>query len=230
MLLTIIVPVYNEERTVVKVLERLANLSLGIKKEIIIVNDGSTDNSRNLIENFIKEHKKSEFKLMNKENGGKGSALRMGINAAKGDIVTIQDADLEYNPKEYKRLIMPIIQGDADVVYGSRFMLKHKPVYRIYFWGNKLLTFLTKILYNAKITDMETCYKVFRRDVIKNLGLKSDKFDIEPEITAKVLNKHIKILEIPISYKPRLIEEGKKIGWKDGISAVYSLIYWRVIA
>ncbi len=230
MKLTIIVPVYNEEKTVIKILDKLSNVNLGIKKEIVIINDGSKDNSKKEILKYLKMKKKRrviEYKFLSKENGGKGSAIKLGIKSATGDIITIQDADLEYNPIDFKKLIRPIIRERYKVVYGSRFLKKHKPRYKIYFLGNKFLSFLTKIIYGTKITDMETCYKVFKSDVIKNIEIKADKFDIEPEVTAKVLKEGIKILELPISYSPRSIKDGKKINWKDGLHAIWTLIYWR---
>src|SRR3989344_2243808 len=197
--ISIIIPVYNEEKTIVRVLEALIKLRLGLKKEIIIVNDGSTDNSKRTIGAYIKKHKdksNTTFKFLSKKNGGKGSAIKEGFSLSTGDIVTIQDADLEYNPEDYKKLIMPIISGKEKVVYGSRFIMKHKPKYRLYFFGNKFLTLITKILYNTKITDMETCYKVFDKAVVKNIRIKANRFDIEPEITAKVLRAGIRIIEI----------------------------------
>lgn len=228
-MISIIVPVYNEEKTVEAILKKLAEIDLGIKKEIIVVDDGSSDNSRKVISSFIRKNKdkKANFILISKENGGKGSAIREGIKIAEGDIITIQDADLEYNPEEFKILIKPILEGKEKVVYGSRFLKKHKPLYRIYFMGNKFLSFLTQILYYHKVSDMETCYKVFRKDVIKNLDLRARKFDFEPEVTAKILKKGIKINEISISYSPRSVEEGKKINWKDGLQAIWVLIYFR---
>ncbi len=230
MKLSIIVPVYNEEKTIIKILDLLFKVELDMKKEIIVIDDGSTDMSKKVIRKYIRGKsisKKTRFKFLSKKNGGKGSAIIKGVELSSGEIVTIQDADLEYNPEDYKKLISPIVRGEYDVIYGSRFLKKHKPKYRIYFLGNKFLTFLTKLLYGSRITDMETCYKVFRSGVIKNLGLVSSGFDIEPETTAKVLKKGIKIKEIPISYNPRSIEEGKKINWVDGIKAIYTLFYWR---
>lgn len=231
MKLTIIVPVYNEEKTILNVLKSLGDLKIDLNKEIIIVDDGSKDNSNKIISEFIRKNKYdgTEFMLINKKNGGKGSAVKKGIESSSGDIITIQDADLEYNPIEYGSLVQPIIRGESEVVYGSRFLRKHKPRYRIYFWGNKFLSLLTKILYGAEITDMETCYKVFKRDTIKSLNIKSNKFDIEPEITAKLLNKGIRIREVPISYMPRSIKDGKKIGWKDGIKAIYILLKYKFV-
>ena len=230
MKISIILPVYNEEKTIYKILDKLKKINLGIKKEIIIINDGSEDNSKNIIERHIKKQKKNnniEYEFKTKENAGKGSAIKEGIKLATGGIITIQDADLEYNPEDYKKLIKPIMQNKAKVVYGSRFLKEHKPMYKIYFLGNKFLSVLTKILYNSKITDMETCYKVFKAEIIKNMHIKANKFDFEPEITARILKQGIKIKEIPISYNPRSIEEGKKINWKDGLIAIWTLIYWK---
>lgn len=226
MKLSIIIPVYNEENTIASVLNKIEQIDLGVKKEVLIIDDGSKDNSAQIIKKYIK-NKKNFFRLISKKNEGKGSAIRAGIKLAKGDIITIQDADLEYNPSDYRYLIKPILDGKEKVVYGSRFLKKHNPLYKIYFLGNKFLTFLTKILYNSKITDMETCYKVFRADVIKKINLTANRFDIEPEITAKILKQGIKIKEIPISYAPRTIKEGKKINWKDGLQAIYTLFYWK---
>ena len=208
MKISIIVPVYNEEKTISKILDKLSKVNLKIKKEIIIVDDGSKDRSKELIEGYIenkKRNKTEDYRFIPKENRGKGSAIKEGIKSATGDIITIQDADLEYNPEDYKKLIKPIIQNKAEVVYGSRFLKEHKPMYKTYFLGNKLLTLLTKILYNSEITDMETCYKVFRSDIIKNIKIKANRFDFEPEVTARILKQGIKIKEIPISYSPRSI-------------------------
>lgn len=228
-LLSIIIPVYNEERTLPEVLKKISGLKAGMKKEIIIVDDGSTDNSKKIIEDFLRKKKgrDTSFRFISKENGGKGSAVRKGIELATGDIITVQDADLEYNPEDYRKLIRPILEGKEKVVYGSRFLKRHIPMYKIYFLGNKLLTAITSIIYGSKITDMETCYKVFEKKTIKKIKLRANHFDIEPEITAKILRKGIRIKEIPISYSPRSIEEGKKINWKDGLQAIWTLIYLR---
>jgi len=228
--ISIIIPVYNEERTILKILEKITELNLDLTKEIIIIDDGSTDNSKKIINKYLKgkkKYKNLEFKFVSKINAGKGSAIRKGLELATGDIITIQDADLEYNPQDLKKLLNPILSGKAKVVYGSRFLKKHKPKYTIYFYGNKFLSFLTKILYGLKITDMETCYKMVTSEIIKDLNLVSNGFDIEPEITSKILRKGYRILEVPISYKSRSIEEGKKINWKDGLKAIYVLFYWR---
>lgn len=225
MKLTIIVPVYNEEKTIHKILGKLEKVRLPISKEILIIDDGSKDESYKVIKKYIKN--KKFYKLVTKPNGGKGSAVKKGFELATGDIITIQDADLEYDPEDYKKLIKPIMDGKEKVIYGSRFLKTHRPLYKIYFWGNKFLTLFTRILYHTEITDMETCYKVFHKDVIKNIKIKANKFDIEPEITAKILKRGIRIQEIPISYTPRTIKEGKKINWKDGIQAIWTLLYWK---
>tara|TARA_Y100000310_G_scaffold227702_1_gene229984 strand:+ start:2687 stop:3385 length:699 start_codon:yes stop_codon:yes gene_type:complete len=227
MKISIIVPFYNEETTILKVLDSLKKIDFGFDKEIILVDDGSTDNSKKIIQKYLIKNKTTRkfFKLISKKNEGKGSAVRNGINRSTGDIITIQDADLEYNPEDLKKLTKILINENCEVVYGSRFLKNHKPLYKIYFLGNKFLTFLTQILYGTKITDMETCYKMFRKKTINQINLISNGFNIEPEITAKLLKKNIKITELPISYCPRSLKEGKKINWKDGIIAIYTLIY-----
>ena len=227
MKISIIVPIYNEETTILKVLDSLKKIDFGFDKEIILVDDGSTDNSKKIIQKYLIKNKTTRkfFKLISKKNEGKGSAVRKGINRSTGDIITIQDADLEYNPEDLKKLTKILINENCEVVYGSRFLKNHKPLYKIYFLGNKFLTFLTQILYGTKITDMETCYKMFRKKTINQINLISNGFNIEPEITAKLLKKNIKITELPISYCPRSLKEGKKINWKDGIIAIYTLIY-----
>ncbi len=219
---SIIIPVYNEEKTIKEVLAAVKKVALPGDKEVIIIDDGSRDGSRNVIEEYIRKNnsKKTSFTLVTKENGGKGSAIRKGFEKATGDIIMIQDADLEYNPEEYISLVKPIIAKETRVVYGSRFLNDHKPLYKLFYLGNKFLSLTTKVLYRANITDMETCYKVFDARVIKQLPLKANKFDIEPEITAKLLRSGITIKEMPISYAPRTVEEGKKIGWKDGLQAL----------
>lgn len=224
---SIIIPVYNEEKTISKVLDNILKADHKINREIILVDDGSKDNSKNIINDYIRKNS-ANMKLFTKKNGGKGSAIRLGFKKATGDIILIQDADLEYNPNEHLKLMQPILDGKEEVVYGSRFMSNHDPMYKIYYLGNKFLSFLTATLYGQKITDMETCYKVFRADIIKAIPLKANKFDIEPEMTAKILKMKIKIKEIPISYNPRSIEEGKKIGWKDGVQAIWTLFKLKI--
>ena len=175
MKISIIIPAYNEEKTILKVLESLEKVKFELSKEIILVDDGSTDKTKEKIEEYIKKNKNkdTEFKSISKKNEGKGSAVRKGIELSTGDIITIQDADLEYTPEELKKLIKVLLNNKSQVVYGSRFMKKHKPLYKVYYLGNNFLTFLTKVLYGSNITDMETCYKMFKRETLKNLKLKS---------------------------------------------------------
>lgn len=226
--ISIIVPVFNEIKTLEEVIERLQEVSMcGLEKEIIIVDDYSTDGTRELIKDY-----EGMYKVFYHDyNQGKGAAIRTGLSHVTGDIMVIQDADLEYDPADYDDLIKLIIEGKADVVYGSR-LSGGKPSRSFMFThllGNKLLTFITNLLYNTTLTDMETCYKAFRTDFIKGIEIKSDRFDFEPEITAKVLKRHPRLYELPISYYGREYSEGKKITWKDGIHAVIALIKYRFI-
>ena len=228
--LSIVIPVYNEEKTITEIIKKVQAVRiLGIEKEIIIVNDCSKDSSDKIIKNLIRKYK--NIKYFNHEvNKGKGAALRTGFLHATGDYVVIQDADLEYNPEDFKRLIIPIKDKKADAVYGSR-MLGKIEGFQItsHYYGNLFLSFITGLLYNNKITDMETCYKMMKREVIKNLNLKSNSFDIEPEITAKIIKKGYKIIEIPINYKSRSFLEGKKIHWDDGLFALWTLVKYRFL-
>ncbi len=224
--ISIIVPVFNEIKTLEEVIERLQKVPMcGLEKEIIIVDDYSTDGTRELIKDY-----EGMYKVFYHDyNQGKGAAIRTGLSHVTGDIMVIQDADLEYDPADYDDLIKLIIEGKADVVYGSR-LSGGKPSRSFMFThllGNKLLTFITNLLYNTTLTDMETCYKAFRTDFIKGIEIKSDRFDFEPEITAKVLKRHPRLYELPISYYGREYSEGKKITWKDGIHAVIALIKYR---
>jgi glycosyltransferase involved in cell wall biosynthesis len=227
-LLSILMPVYNEANTIHEILKRVEEVDLGdVRKELIIVDDASKDGTREILDDI---RKVSPHKIyFHAQNMGKGAALRTALTYASGDIIIIQDADLEYDPGEYAELIKPILNGRADVVYGSR--LSGGKVARAFnFWhlvGNKLLTFITNVFYNSILSDMETCYKVFRADVIKNLQIKSNRFDFEPEITAKVLKRKHKLYEMPISYYGRDFSEGKKITWRDGFAAVWALIKYR---
>ncbi len=224
--LTLIIPVYNEEKTLKKIISKALKKEFGLEKEIIVVNDGSTDKSLNK----IKEIKNKKIKIISYEkNKGKGYAIRKGIEISTGDIIAIQDADLEYNLNDLKKLVNTLIREDLNVIYGSRFLKKNNFYKKnSFYWGNRFLSLLTSLLYLKKITDMETCYKVFKKEVIKNLELKSDGFEIEPEITSKILKKKYKIKEIPISYRPRKKDEGKKIKWRDGFIALKILIKERI--
>ncbi len=223
MLLTVIMPVYNERETLEKILQRVRDVD--IPKEIIIVDDYSTDGTRDILKKYESE---PDIKIFyHPVNKGKGAALQTGFKQATGDIVLVQDADLEYHPEEYPKLIEPITKGYADVVYGSRFKGTSRAFLFWHYLGNKFLTFLTNLLFNACLTDMETCYKVMKRDVLKNIEIKSNRFNVEPELTAKILKQKVKVIEVPITYTGRDYEEGKKITWRDGLSALFTLIKYR---
>jgi len=232
--LSIIIPVYNEENTIVSILEALGQVTLigGYEKEIIMVDDCSTDNSKSIIKKYISDHPKINAKYFSHEkNMGKGAALHSGIQHATGDYITIQDADLEYDPQEFNLLLKPIIDGFADVVYGSRFS-GGKPHRILFFWhtiGNIFLTFLSNIFTDLNLSDMETCYKMFKSEHIKSLNLKERRFGFEPEVTAKISRvPKIRIYEVGISYYGRTYEEGKKIGWKDGFRAIYCILKYNL--
>lgn len=232
--LSIVIPAFNEGKTIDRILDKIrsANLIDGISKEIIIVNDCSTDNTLATIEAYIASHQDDAIVCYSHEvNRGKGAALHTGIRKATGTFVVIQDADLEYDPNEYNILLKPIVDGFADVVYGSRFM-GGKPHRILFFWhsiGNKFLTFLSNMLTNLNLTDMETCYKMFRTEIIQSLDLKEKRFGFEPEVTAKIAKiSKIRIYEVGISYYGRTFEEGKKIGWKDGFRALYCILKYNM--
>jgi len=231
MKLSVIIPAYNEINTINNLIQEVKKIN--IQKEIIIIDDGSTDGTRD----FIKKLNDSEIRVFfNKKNYGKSHSVRVGINEAKGDIIIIQDADLEYDPNDYYKLIEPIKQRKTKVVYGTRFpkikghpSLIH-PYQRLsnpFYFGNKILTIMTNIFYNADITDEPTCYKVFDAKLLKSINLKSERFEFCPEVTAKIRKKGFKIYEVPISYNPRTTKQGKKINWKDGIEAIWTLIRCR---
>ena len=225
--LSVVMPVYNEKDTVLKITDKV--LKLDIVKELIIVDDGSTDGTKELLEK--EEPGPRVKKIFHEKNLGKGAALRTGFKNVSGEIVAVQDADLEYDPGEFKDLTEPIIKGVADVVYGSR-LWGGKPQRVHMFWhlvGNRFLTLVADILYNTTLTDIETCYKVFRRDVLKEISIKSNGFSVEPEITAKILKKRFKVYEMPISYYGRTYEEGKKITWRHGFSALWTLVKYRFV-
>jgi glycosyltransferase involved in cell wall biosynthesis len=224
MKLSVIMPVFNERDTIVKIIERVT--AVPVDKELVIVDDWSSDGTRDLLKGF--ESREGVRVLYHPHNLGKGAAVRTGIRECSGDIVIIQDADLEYSPEEYPRLIEPIVRGAADVVYGSRFYGTHRVFMVWHYLGNKFLTSLTNVLYNTMLTDMETCYKVFRAEVIKGLNLRSNRFDIEPEITAKLFkNRKLRVYEMPITYDGRDYDEGKKIHWYDALPAVWALVKYR---
>ncbi|HEV2732316.1 MAG TPA: glycosyltransferase family 2 protein [Terriglobales bacterium] len=223
MKLSVVIPIYNERNTLRSVVERV--LSLPFEMEVLCVDDGSGDGSREMLADLRSEHRNVRM-FLQPHNMGKGAALRRGIQEATGDYVIIQDADLEYDPQDYPTLLDPLIQGKADVVYGSRF-LGSGPHRVLYFWhsvGNSILTLLSNCLTNINLSDMETCYKAFRREVIQSIPIEEDRFGFEPEITVKVAKRKLRIYEVGISYWGRTYEEGKKIGWKDGVRALWCLL------
>jgi glycosyltransferase involved in cell wall biosynthesis len=243
--LSVVMAVYNEKGTMEEILRRVQEAE--IRKEVIVVDDCSTDGTRQILENMAKRQADGEAAaaaqdggdsvplrdvrfLFQEKNQGKGAALRRGFAEATGEIVLVQDADLEYDPRDYAKLLEPIVDGRADVVYGSRFLGGPQRVH--YFWhyvANKMLTLLSDVFTNLKLTDMETCYKVFRREVLKGIRIKSDRFGFEPEVTAKVAKGKWRVYEVPISYSGRTYEEGKKITWKDGLRALWCIVWFRIV-
>lgn len=227
MKLTVIVPCYNEKESIQSIINAIIK-SPYPSKEIIVIDDCSTDGTRDVLHSDISPL--VDRIIYHEKNQGKGAALRTGFKAATGDIIIVQDADLEYDPQEYPRLVEPILDDKADVVFGSRFMGGH-PHRVLYFWhraGNGFLTLLSNMLTNLNLTDMETCYKVFRKEIIQSIEIKENRFGFEPEITAKIAKKHCRIYEIGISYYGRTYEEGKKIGWKDGFRAIYCIFRYNL--
>ncbi len=224
-LVSVVVPVYNERETLEEIVCRILGSSLRV--ELIAVDDGSTDGSRELLESLA-DKKRFQF-LLQAKNKGKGAAVRRGFAKTTGDIVIIQDADLEYSPEEYPDLIDLIVRGKADAVYGSRFMGRHRAFLFTHYLGNRFLTLVTNILYNTMLTDMETCFKAIRGDVVRRLTLRENRFGIEPEITAKLFKMGCRVYEVPITYEGRGYEEGKKISWKDGVEALWVLLKYRFV-
>jgi glycosyltransferase involved in cell wall biosynthesis len=222
--LSVVIPCYNETKTIRAILERVRAAAPALSKELIVVDDMSTDGTREMLSGELRPL--VDTLVLHERNQGKGAALRSGIRAATGRIVVIQDADLEYDPNEYEVLVRPILDGRADVVFGSRFVSggTRRVLYFWHYVGNQLLTLLSNVFTNLNLSDMETCYKVFRREVIQSIEIEEDRFGFEPEVTAKVAKLKCRIYEVGISYAGRTYEEGKKIGWKDGVSALRCIV------
>jgi glycosyltransferase involved in cell wall biosynthesis len=221
-MLSVVMPAYNERTTIEEIIRRV--LAVPLRIELIVVDDGSTDGTGDLLAQL---QQTLSFKLVRQKNGGKGAALRRGFAEVTGDLVVIQDADLEYSPEEFPQLIDLICQGKADVVYGSRFLGRHRAFMFAHYLGNKFVTLVTNILYNTMLTDMETCYKVMRVEVLRSMTLKSNGFGIEPEITAKIFKRGYRVYEVPITYAGRGYEQGKKITWRAGFNALWVLFKYR---
>jgi glycosyltransferase involved in cell wall biosynthesis len=227
-LISIVVPVFNEAATIAAVVDRLLTIDLPAPREIIVVNDGSRDATRTVLDRIAAGHPAGLTVVHADVNRGKGHAVRMGFTAARGTIVAIQDADLELDPAQLADLVGPLLRGEADVVYGSRFLAGQPDAPALTLAANRALTILTNVLYRASLTDMETCYKIMRTDVARGLGLRADRFDIEPEITAKLLLAGHRIVERPVRFSPRSRAAGKKIGWRDGLKAIAVLVKHRI--
>jgi len=228
MKLSIIIPVYNEARTVDQILARVDEVNVGMDKELVVVDDGSTDGTRDVLPTLQTKYPAMHV-ILHEKNRGKGAALRTGLTQATGDILLIQDADLEYDPRDYHILLQPIIEDRADVVYGSRFAGggAHRVLYFWHMIGNRIITMVSNMFTNMNFTDVEVCYKVFRRDVIHSIQLKEDRFGFEIEVTAKIARGNWRIFEVPISYYGRPYAEGKKITWKDGVRAMWCIVKYR---
>jgi glycosyltransferase involved in cell wall biosynthesis len=222
-LLSVVMPAYNERATIEEIIRRV--LAVPMRIELIVVDDGSTDGTRDVLTGLARE---LGFTLvLQPANAGKGAALRRGFAEVSGDLVVIQDADLEYSPEEFPQLVELICQGRADVVYGSRFLGRHRVFLFTHYAGNRFLTLVTNVLYNTMLTDMETCYKVMRTAVLRSMALESNGFGIEPELTAKIFKRHYRVYEVPITYDGRNYDEGKKITWRDGFVALWVLVKYR---
>ena len=232
MRLSIIIPAYNEKDTMKRVVQKVMGVQIdlpeNVEKEIIIVDDCSSDGTRQIVQE-LKNKYADLITIFHDRNEGKGASIRDALQIAKGDYVIIQDADLEYDPNEYAKLLAPVLDGKAIVVYGSRFTGEHRNMFFWHYLGNKFLTLTTGVLYNTTLTDMETCYKLIKKDILDGFVIKSNRFEFEPEITAKILKRGIRIYEVPISYVGREYNEGKKITWRDGIGAVWTLVKYRFV-
>ncbi|HEX2254073.1 MAG TPA: glycosyltransferase family 2 protein [Thermoanaerobaculia bacterium] len=232
--LSIVVPAYNERNTVRELLARVAAAPLpeGVEREVVVVDDGSSDGTRELLAELEQAADPLPFRLvLHERNQGKGAAVRSGLTAGTGDVLLIQDADLEYDPRDYPRLLQPILEGEADVVFGSRFL--GGPHRVLFFWhslGNRFLTTLSNMLTDLNLSDMETCYKVFRREMLEGVELRSNRFGIEPELTARMARRGARIYEVPISYRGRTYAEGKKIGWRDGVAAIWAILRYNLFS
>ena len=224
--LSIIVPVFNERSTVVEIVRRMRSVELPVDREIVIVDDGSYDGTGDVLTQL---RDSTVRVLKHAQNRGKGAAIRTGLESVTGDLVLVQDADLEYDPEDWPRLLAPVLKGRARVVYGSRFTGERRNMLFLHWVGNRFLSLVTNVLYNSTLSDMETCYKLFDRGVLDGMRLEADRFDFEPEFTAKILRRGIRIYEVPISYAGRELNEGKKIAWQDGVAALWTLVKYRFV-